>query len=597
MNQSPKCPHGKNPQCKEPKCANNRRLAQIMRNLAALADPVGCTQVVDVEDPPIELEATIPSTQRSKIFTAEQEARVRDLLNGNLEKEVHVETQHPSKKQRTLEGAHGKFTDEEKELLHKETIKEAPILKNDSNVCNSKIVMSCNDNGNDNCLIPTNSLQSVQTGTHPVASTRVLSVPVIPVDASTKLIRPVRSKSVLAPITQEAKTAAERFAALGPRVKANPAVSPFAPEALAPVQVKICPISESTRNQMLRLFHNEYLRIYTNHPDRDNQARKDAIINEEKLLKSENLKYTYKPQSRSSLLALKKRAIMETFANESAAPAVVEAEKYVHPVPELEKWGFPIDLPEPEVNAPKDEVGERRECDRCSQRYTVTDNPVENECCFHWGRLTTTTGGRQYTCCALPAAESTGCCQGVHVFKISSHSRLASQIPFIKSPTDEGGLPAIALDCEMVYTTSGMELSRVTIVDWDGEKLVDIFVRPENTILDYNTRFSGITSLKDVPAVSFSEARGQLFKFTDSRTIFIGHGLENDLLSLRLVHHRIIDTSILYPSPRGRPYRLKLRDLAAQHLNKKIQDAGAKGHDSFEDAKSALELVWKRITG
>ena len=45
------------------------------------------------------------------------------------------------------------------------------------------------------------------------------------------------------------------------------------------------------------------------------------------------------------------------------------------------------------------------------------------------------------------------------------------------------------LDCEMCYTTYGIELTRVTVVDEDGADAYESFVRPDNPILDYNTRY------------------------------------------------------------------------------------------------------------
>lgn len=44
------------------------------------------------------------------------------------------------------------------------------------------------------------------------------------------------------------------------------------------------------------------------------------------------------------------------------------------------------------------------------------------------------------------------------------------------------------MDCEMVQTESGLELARVSIVDYDFKVILDVLVKPKNKILDYNTR-------------------------------------------------------------------------------------------------------------
>ena len=44
------------------------------------------------------------------------------------------------------------------------------------------------------------------------------------------------------------------------------------------------------------------------------------------------------------------------------------------------------------------------------------------------------------------------------------------------------------LDCEMSYTTGGCELTRVTVINADGKTVYEQLVKPDNPIIDYNTR-------------------------------------------------------------------------------------------------------------
>uniref|UniRef100_A0A7S3G5U3 Exonuclease domain-containing protein n=1 Tax=Palpitomonas bilix TaxID=652834 RepID=A0A7S3G5U3_9EUKA len=155
-----------------------------------------------------------------------------------------------------------------------------------------------------------------------------------------------------------------------------------------------------------------------------------------------------------------------------------------------------------------------------------------------------------------------------------------------------------AIDCEMVRTGWGSELARVTLVN-DGEIVVyDEYVKPRNQVIDYLTMYSGITeeSLRNVTKTVEDVRKELVEKFIFPHTVLCGHSLENDLKALRLVHERVVDTSIIYPHPRGLPCRYGLKQLAYKFLDRKvIQKKGAGGHDSAEDAITALQLVKKKV--
>ena len=79
---------------------------------------------------------------------------------------------------------------------------------------------------------------------------------------------------------------------------------------------------------------------------------------------------------------------------------------------------------------------------------------------------------------------------------------------FIKGSAAHEDENVIAVDCEMVMTEFGLELARVSMVDNEGEVLLDLLVRPDNLIVDYLTKFLGITPdlLRDV-TTSFKQAQ------------------------------------------------------------------------------------------
>jgi len=158
-----------------------------------------------------------------------------------------------------------------------------------------------------------------------------------------------------------------------------------------------------------------------------------------------------------------------------------------------------------------------------------------------------------------------------------------------KDDADRGLL--LGVDCEMVQTASGSALARVSIVGSDGQVLYDQLVRPTEPVTDYLTEFSGITEemLTGSDVTSLETVQAKVLQLVSANHILVGHSLENDLDALRLVHERIIDTALLFPHPRGWPYRNGLASLSANILKRKLDRTA--GHDSVQDARAALELA------
>jgi RNA exonuclease 1 len=290
-------------------------------------------------------------------------------------------------------------------------------------------------------------------------------------------------------------------------------------------------------------------------------------------------------------------------------------------------------------------------CDRCGTRFQVFPDRREDgaltsngKCMHHWGKpvypkrektdlATGTLREPHYGCCSEPIG-SPGCTAGeTHVFKTSSPKRLAAVLQFEETPPNSKADPdlAVSFDCEMAYTTYGLELIRLSATTWpQGEALIDVLVRPIGQVLDLNTRFSGVTSEQFLNAVEYDPeweplptppkktretkgfkeskrpqpipmvpspvaARWLLFSYINPETVLIGHALSNDTNVMRIVHPNIVDTSLLYPHPAGLPIRYALRNLAKQFLNMIIQTAGASGHDSLEDSRATGELVLLKV--
>nr|XP_045374719.1 RNA exonuclease 1 homolog isoform X1 [Camelus bactrianus] len=80
---------------------------------------------------------------------------------------------------------------------------------------------------------------------------------------------------------------------------------------------------------------------------------------------------------------------------------------------------------------------------------------------------------------------------------------------FVKFPPSDGNHSIFAVNCEVCYTAKGLELTRVTVVDPSLQVVYDTFVKPDEEVINYNTRFSGVveddlqnteTSVLDVQA-------------------------------------------------------------------------------------------------
>lgn len=158
---------------------------------------------------------------------------------------------------------------------------------------------------------------------------------------------------------------------------------------------------------------------------------------------------------------------------------------------------------------------------------------------------------RVFSCC--PGANALPCQQGPHVFRDSTHLQLHSRTSFVStaSITSASASPAskldiVALDCELVYTTAGMSLARLTVVDSNGHVVLDEHVKPTAPVLDTNFRFSGVKPEHlESAELDIVGVRSKLGEIIDEKTVMVGHGLENDLNALRLIHYNCIDTAIV----------------------------------------------------
>ena len=135
----------------------------------------------------------------------------------------------------------------------------------------------------------------------------------------------------------------------------------------------------------------------------------------------------------------------------------------------------------------------------------------------------------------------------------------------------EAAARLVAIDCEMVLVRADhmvdggwplvKQLARVALVDASGNTLLDELVKPDRPVIDYLTRYSGITEeILEGASYTFNEVRTKVTAILDG-CVLVGHSLECDLEALKLsvplppkqsngadaALPCILDTTLLYP--------------------------------------------------
>ena len=70
---------------------------------------------------------------------------------------------------------------------------------------------------------------------------------------------------------------------------------------------------------------------------------------------------------------------------------------------------------------------------------------------------------------------------------------------------------------------------------------------------------------------NLKEVQNDLMGFINADTVLVGHGLENDLRALNIIHGVVLDTAVVFPHFYGLPFRRSLRSLVSSYLKRDIQ--------------------------
>lgn len=122
--------------------------------------------------------------------------------------------------------------------------------------------------------------------------------------------------------------------------------------------------------------------------------------------------------------------------------------------------------------------------------------------------------------------DAPGCTRGPHVFIEKTPEELHMRAAFVRTedlrhPDGAKPLTIAALDCELIRTTAGMALARLTVVDEDGTKIFDEFIKPNGMVVDLVTRWSGVTEedLEERAKITLDKLRKDVLgKYIDERT-------------------------------------------------------------------------------
>ncbi|KAI6868491.1 hypothetical protein KC318_g19308, partial [Hortaea werneckii] len=148
-------------------------------------------------------------------------------------------------------------------------------------------------------------------------------------------------------------------------------------------------------------------------------------------------------------------------------------------------------------------------------------------------------------------------------------------------------------------------LARVSVLRGDGQEqelpFIDDYIAIDEPVDDYLTQWSGLHPGDLTPGtsrfalVSLKEVYKKLWVLLNLGCNFIGHGLSSDFrtINIHVPESQVIDTQHLFSLGERTQRKLSLRFLAWLLLQEDIQQNGLSGHDSIEDARTALKL-WRK---
>lgn len=148
-------------------------------------------------------------------------------------------------------------------------------------------------------------------------------------------------------------------------------------------------------------------------------------------------------------------------------------------------------------------------------------------------------------------------------------------------------------------------LARVSVLRGDGAEqelpFIDDYIAIDDPVDDYLTQYSGLhpgdltVGISRFTLTTLKDVYKKLWVLLNLGVKFIGHGLSSDFrtINIHVPESQVIDTQDLFSLGDRTRRKLSLRFLAWLLLGEDIQQNVIAGHDSIEDARTALKL-WRK---
>jgi RNA exonuclease 1 len=160
-----------------------------------------------------------------------------------------------------------------------------------------------------------------------------------------------------------------------------------------------------------------------------------------------------------------------------------------------------------------------------------------------------------------------------------------------------GNPQCIAIDCEMCETQDPVTkkknhkaLCRISIINGDNpqEVLLDTLVKPDWPVSNYRTWINGIDE-SHLENVQFTLQHAQTFMLAlcSEETVFVGHAVNNDLISLQMEHYCVADSSYLIGVKDNPDACPSLKDITKGLLDLDMPEI----HDSVNDALMSFRCL------